>query len=370
MPYELKVSPNINGADYILSYEVTDGKGYISKGYYNTAATVPDETLASTIDVRNGDYTNANIELVKSIKISGRVFMPNGLKASSNGVVVTVFAQKTDYTGFKVSKDVLIPANQSYVDYLLYVPESTSRVAGLNLRAYTDNGSYDAIDDYSIYSDVFVPLINESKNSAYKVGYVYTNSNDYCQNGFYSSKGTVIKEVMADKINLTSEDAANIDINLLRNERKIKGTISLPVGKTASKVITLNIEAKSDDLQYSIQKSITINKGKSNADYELLVPDVDDFTVKYYLDSKYGYVNSGFYGEEGIKGNIRKASLVNVKDVDAEGINLSLIQGKTISGKVSLPSGLTVGRSDFWMWVKASNENYEASTYEIGRAHV
>lgn len=363
MPYELKVSPNTNGADYILSYEVTNGKGYISKGYYNTAETVPDETLASTIDVRNGDYTNANIELIKSKKISGRVFMPSDAKISGSGVVVTIFAQKTDYTGFKVSKDVLIPANQSYVDYLLYVPESTSSVAGLNLRAYTDNGSYDTIDDYSIYSDVFVPLMNESNNSGYKVGYVYTNSNDYCQNGFYSSKGTVLKEAMADKINLASQAADNIDINLLKNERKIKGTISLPVGKTASQPITLSIEVENDALQYSIQKSITINKGKSNAEYELLVPAVDDFTVKYYLDSKYGYVNSGFYGEDGVKGNIRKASSVNVKDVDVEGINLSLIQGKTISGKISLPSGLTVGRSDFWMWVKASNENYEASTY-------
>jgi len=34
-----------------------------------------------------------------------------------------------------------------------------------------------------------------------------------------------------------------------------------------------------------------------------------------------------------------------------------------IRGGVSLPTGQQVNRNDFWLWVSASNENYESSVY-------
>jgi len=46
-----------------------------------------------------------------------------------------------------------------------------------------------------------------------------------------------------------------------------------------------------------------------------------------------------------------------------DGINLNLIPGMEIRGGVSLPTGQQVNRNDFWLWVSASNENYESSVY-------
>jgi len=56
---------------------------------------------------------------------------------------VTVFAEKTGYTGYRVTKTVTIPEKQSSVDYILYVPESTSKAVKLKLQASTGNGTED-----------------------------------------------------------------------------------------------------------------------------------------------------------------------------------------------------------------------------------
>jgi len=52
-PYTLWVSPNVEGADYIISYEVSN-TAYINSGYYNQAGTVVDINMATPVDVSNG----------------------------------------------------------------------------------------------------------------------------------------------------------------------------------------------------------------------------------------------------------------------------------------------------------------------------
>lgn len=364
VPYSLKVSPNVEGADYKISYEVSSGKGYISKGYYNSAGTVPDIKIATPVDVSSGDYTNANIYLIKSRNISGRVTLPEGEKAPAGGIAVTVSADKTDYTGYRVSTNILIPENENYADYTLTVPESTSKVVGVQLKVSTDNGSIDTVDDYSVNSNMFVPMMNSTRSSDYKVGYSYNVNDTYFRSGFYSETGTVPVLHLAGILNVSLSDVSNVDFALLKKNRTIKGIVSLPAGKTApAGGIWVDITAESDSLDYSPQSSVIIGQGNSLVAYEISVPALDNYHIKYTLKSASGFVTSGYYAQGGTKGRRDLSTTVNAASGNVEGINLNLIPGKAVKGRVYLPEGHTVRRDDFWMWVSASNENYESSVY-------
>jgi len=50
--------------------------------------------MATPVDVSNGDYTNANISLIRSRKITGKLILPEGETAPKGGLPVTVFAEK------------------------------------------------------------------------------------------------------------------------------------------------------------------------------------------------------------------------------------------------------------------------------------
>ncbi|RXE59077.1 Ig-like domain-containing protein [Acetivibrio mesophilus] len=363
VPYILRVSPNVEGADYILSYQVS-GDAYINNGYYNEAATVVDINMATPVDVSSGDYTNANISLIRSRKISGKISLPEGATAPKGGLPVTVFAEKTDYTGYRITKSVTIPEKQSSVDYILYVPESTSRVVGLKLQASTGNGTEDKADDYVLNTEVFVPVIGGSPNSVYKVGYSYTVDDQYYRSGFYSNKGTVPAIGMAGTVDVAKKDIQNVDFALLKKNRTIKGTIKLPEGKTASGNVEVEITAENDVLDFTPQKTVIISKGKSAVEYEITVPSIDNYRIKYTIKStSEGCVTSGYYAKTGTVGKPELSTLISTISGNVEGINLNLIPGIEIRGRVSLPTGQKVNRNDFWMWVSASNENYESSAY-------
>lgn len=362
-PYTLRVSPNVEGADYILSYQV-DNNAYINNGYYNEAGTVVDINMATPVDVSNGDYTNANISLIRSRKISGKVTLPEGETAPKGGLLVTVFAEKTDYTGYRVTKSVTIPEKQSSVNYILYVPESTSKVVGLNLQASTGNGTEDKADDNVLNTQVFVPVIDGSGNSQYKVGYSYTQDEQYFRSGFYSKNGTVPAIDMAGTVDVAKNDVQNVDFVLLKKNRTIKGTVKLPDGKTASGNIEVEITAENDALDFAPQKTVTISKGKASVEYEIAVPSLDNYRIKYTIKSTSdGCVTSGYYAKAGTVGKRELSTPINTSSGDVKEINLNLIPGMEIRGRVSLPAGRQVDRNDFWLWVSASNENYESSVY-------
>jgi len=362
-PYTLWVSPNVEGADYIISYEVSN-TAYINSGYYNQAGTVVDINMATPVDVSNGDYTNANISLIRSRKITGKLILPEGETAPKGGLPVTVFAEKTGYTGYRVTKTVTIPEKQSSVDYILYVPESTSKAVKLKLQASTGNGTEDKADDYVLNTEVFVPVIDGSGSSEYKVGYSYTQDEQYFRSGFYTKDGTVPAISMAGTVNVAKKDVQNVDLTLLKKNRTIKGVVKLPDGKTASGNIEVEITAENDALDFAPQKTVTIGKGKSSVEFEIAVPSLDSYRIKYTIKSTTdGYVTSGYYATTGTVGKPELSTLVSTSSGNVDGINLNLILGMEIRGGVSLPTGQQVNRNDFWLWVSASNENYESSVY-------
>ncbi len=364
--YSVKVSTNAEGTSYRISYRVSEGHGLLTEGYYNISSTVPDIKVASAVDVRNGDYSNADMELIKSRKISGTVSLPNDGKAPIGGVGVTVFALKNEYTGYKATADVLISEGKNSAKYEMYVPESISKVTALKLDAFTNNSTTDPVDDYSITSDVFIPLSASTANSDYILGYTLKTGSSYCTNGYYSPDKTVTSDTKAQPVSVEDGDIS-VDISLIPNERSISGTITLPAGKTApSGGITITVEAINNYLGYVPQKTVTIAQNKSSVSYEIPVPvALDDYFIKYTLKSSKEYVSSGFYGEDGIKGTIEKSTPVDVSKDNKSSIDLKLISGIALSGNVHLPSGQTAGNSDINLVIKAANENHEVSTNVI-----
>lgn len=361
--YSLKVSPNVEGADYVLFYEVDDD-AYVGTGYYNTAGTVVDIKTATPVDVSNGNYSSGDISLVRSRQISGRIELPEGETAPKGGVSVTVFAEKTDYTGYRASKTVLIPESKNWAEYTLIVPESTSKVVGLDIETSTDNGTGDTSDDYTLSTKVYIPSASNNRNSDYMVGYSYVAGEKYFKSGFYSKTGTVPAIGMADVLDTAGKDIENVDFTILKKDTTIKGTVKLPEGKTAPKEgITVSITAENDALDFVSEKSVIIGSGNSTVEYEIEVPSIDDYHIKYTIKSTGGYVTSGYYSEEGTVGRKNRSTSINCSSGSVTGINLNLIPGMEIRGKILLPSGHKVNIKDFWMWVVASNGNYESTAY-------
>ncbi len=362
MPYSIKVEPNVEGAGYKLGYEMLQGEGYVYKGYFNTSGIVPDAGLASPIDVSSGNYTNANLALIKGRIISGKIALPGGALAPAGGVSVGVFALKTNYTGYKIYSYVTIPGGQNSTNYELNVPESAYEVAGLKVEAYTDNGSTDSMDDLKAATNIYVPLMNGPQNSDYEVGYAYMGSDAentaYSQSGFYSKTASVPNISAADTLNVSGGNKADVNLSLIAKSRKIQGIVSIPGDKTASSGgIKVDIAALNEQLDYTLQTSVVIPQGKSSVSYELRVPSLGGYHVKYSIGSAYGYVLNGFYGTSGTTGE------VNVSSQDAQGIDLQLYPGKAISGKISLPAGLIAKDDSLWLWVTASNESCKSSAY-------
>jgi len=133
------------------------------------------------------------------------LILPEGETAPKGGCRNS-FAEKTGYTGYRVTKTVTIPEKQSSVDYILYVPESTSKAVNLSSRLQPETERRTKPDDYVLNTEVFVPVIDGSGSSEYKVGYSYTQDEQYFRSGFYTKDGTVPAISMAGTVNVAKKD--------------------------------------------------------------------------------------------------------------------------------------------------------------------
>jgi len=132
----------------------------------------------------------------------------------------------------------------------------------------------------------------------------------------------VRSEANAEFVDVSRGDKDNVNFELVR-PRTIKGTVGLPEGAAASRDITVTVIA-SNSID-SADTVVYIPKGSKEAAYTLLVPpndSNDEYKVRYenWHDNSFADI-----------GNVRKEN--------AEGINLTLIAQKTVSGKISLPYG-------------------------------
>jgi uncharacterized protein YjdB len=346
-------------------YEIDQLKGVFEKGYYNSAVTVPDEKLASTLDLTNGDVVNVNIELIKSKSISGKISLPLGISSESDNIKVNVYAKKFGYTGYRVVKSISISKGQNYAEYELNVPESTTEVAKINVQART-NGMNSPAKIFSTQTDTYILLIGNI-NSDYVVGYEYNSNNlindGLYQSGFYKAEGTTADCIKADILSVATGDKNNVDMIIKQNERKITGSFKVPEKASIPQGgLTVKITAVNSSLDYTPQTSFTVYPGQNTVGFELLVPAMNKYHVKYSTNIN-GYMESGFYSSEATKGKEKFADDVNTLSANVNNIVLEPIPGFEVSGNIYLPTGMKVDYESFGVLVKAENENNEYSVF-------
>ncbi len=363
--YVLKVTPDADSNLYKVYYEIAPGRDVFEKGYYNTALTVPDEKLASLLDLTNGNIVSVNLEMIKARKISGRIMLHDGVKAGAGNIKVNVYAEKTNYTGYRVVKSITIPEGQNYAEFELSVPESTTAVAQVNVQART-SGMNSPAKLFSTQTNTFIPLVN-GLNSDYIVGYQYNSNNlindGLYQSGFYKAQGTTAYSAAADTLNVANGDKNGINMVIKQRERKITGTFKVPENVTIPESgLEVKITAVNGSLAYSPETSFKVYKGQNTVEFELSVPALDKYHVKYVANIN-GYMESGFYSRGTTKGKEKFADDVNTLSGNANNIVLEPIPGFEVYGNISLPSGMKVGYESFGVSVKAENDNNECSVF-------
>lgn len=125
----------------------------------------------------------------------------------------------------------------------------------------------------------------------------------------------------------------------------ISGTISLPNNEpapTGGVKIILNVETDNltsktgDDI--SINQELTIAKGQAGITYSIMVPKSSNKEAKYNVSYKTesNYAPFGWYSKDGTTPIKEKSTQVNLNAGDVKNVNIKILEGKKISGKMIL----------------------------------
>ena len=305
------------GKDYELSYRILnpDGK-YLSSGYYNAGTATRERQECVLIDLSEQSKEGINMTLIPNRLVTGNILLPSGV-APLGGLKITVIAQNNRDL---VSTQVIMPQGSSSIVYRMYLPEG---------------------EDYTI-------------------GYSISHE-DYLS-GYYNVNDTVLNKMDATTFNIRKNDIAGINITVIP-KRTIKGVISLPDGKTApAGGIDVTVTAGS----YSTK--VTIPQNKSTALYTLKVsPNAvgSGYAVKYTISTSFGFVPTGYHGEEKTVAGIQTASLVDVSLGNKTGIDLTILDKPIIQGVFELGSGVApAGGIDVTITAEGRSAERRAVSYQ------
>lgn len=152
----------------------------------------------------------------------------------------------------------------------------------------------------------------------------------------------------------------------------LSGVISLPGDDKAPSggvKVTLNVYTdnmtaadKNDDISFS--RTLTIPYGEKSLNYSVMVPKSTNkaarFSVSYTV--KNGYAPFGYYSSEGTTAIKAEQTLIKLNESDKSGIDIELLPGKTISGKIVIGNTKTVPSNDMLFTVTAVQEGANAKS--------
>ena len=147
----------------------------------------------------------------------------------------------------------------------------------------------------------------------------------------------------------------------------LSGVLSLPNGDTAPTggvKITLNVYTdnatpsnEKDDVSFS--RTLTIPKGEKSLSYSVMVPKSANrnagFSVSYYTVEN-GYAPFGYYSSKGTTAIKAEQTLIKLNEGDKRGINIGLLPGKSISGKIIMGNTKTAPSEEMFFTVTAVQE--------------
>ena len=177
-PYQLIVPPNSSDNGYMVFYTYRKD-GYREAGYYHTGGTTRGDNTVTLLDVSQ-NASGIDLITMPFTVISGRLYLPDGLKAPEKGIEAVITAKnkgesQSKADDFSFSQSVTIAKDNSYVDYLLGVPVVSSD---------------------------------------YRISYTVSKTAGYITEGFYSSEGTVTSESKATLLEVTNSPVSGINLTL------------------------------------------------------------------------------------------------------------------------------------------------------------
>jgi len=251
------------------------------------------------------NHTNINFAVPAGRTISGMVSLPTGDTAPML-LDVGIQIANTSTGSFGVATGT-IPMGDSSMTYSALVPNSS----GEYLVAFFCNGCEDIVP--------YIPF------------------------GLYRAAGTTYRQSDADLL-AGGQNHSGIDMTVQRG-KQITGTLSLPGGQLAPVKLNGDIEISSQFGRdfLSAQADAVIPMGANTSmQYTVSVPDdpAQTWTARYRCGGceQHGFLGAGYYTTSGSTYKQDQASGI-AGGQNHNGIDLTLLSAKTVTGMVSLPAG-------------------------------
>ncbi|HEY9060903.1 MAG TPA: S8 family serine peptidase [Pseudobacteroides sp.] len=265
--------------------------------------------------------------------------------------------------GYSIKGKVYIPGNvvaQDDIKMEVYLEDEKGKIYSTDIDFKKGTSSH----DFTLYT-----LGGSSKNTYQIAYYIYEGDTEYGKNGYYTSYGTTFDDEYAEYISI-SKDTTGINIDLL-TKRKIRGSVSLPNGKTApAGGLDVKVVAGTKDY-YQYVEYIKIPEGNVSANYELNVFENNSkykYYISYEIDNMPLYLSNGFYNSQDTKIYFKDAEPVDISSSDISNINMTLLPCKRLSGTVRLPYNKTAPSGGISVIVKAQSKDRD--TYYTDRVNI
>ncbi|MEN6316397.1 MAG: X2-like carbohydrate binding domain-containing protein [Clostridiaceae bacterium] len=358
--YTLNVPSTAPGYGYdITCYNLFDTR-YLTACGFSNSGTVPQKKFSNDVSVKSGNIQGIDITLIKSRVISGYVSLPAGETAPSGGLTVNVNGVNGDFT---IDKDVIIPEGQNSVAYELVVPITVNPTISLNVNAYTNNGTQYASDDnFNSSQLLYIPIGEGNESSKYRISYNTSPDAGYQTTGYYGANGMTVSTGAAD-VDVSGGDNSNTNLTLLRGEKTIQGTVTLPSGTLA--LVggqEIFIYAVNNNLEFDPYTVVHIAQGDDSADFTLKVPSMQGYSILYNIDSdsNIGFVPYGYCSTNETTFDKDLASKFDASISNISGVDLRIAAGIAVSGTITASSPLQV---DTEIAITLSNKDFMADEY-------
>jgi len=301
---------------YTFGYSLYDQDTPYVEGYYSTAGTTNSASSASLVVVNN-DLSGIDMTLIKEQMnehlVTGTIKIPETDQAPLQDMIVELWAS-SDKNNESSKYTITIQAGTREAQYPMVLAEGS----------YTFFYTIDSLD---------TPYID----------------------GYYSSTETTNKYYLASLVDVKS-DLSNIDLTLIKGHMTTgKITIS-ETDDTPQQSINVGLYASlGKDGGRSRYSTITIQAGTREAQYQIGLPE-GDYSFSYVVDTLSARYATGYYSTAGTTAISNSASLVVVND-DVSGIDMTLIKGHLVTGKIMIPEEEATPTENIWVQILASSSD-------------
>lgn len=240
-------------------------------------------------------------------------------------LLIVILGQAIPAMSITISGTISLPDGGPQSIGALSIVDTTGKAVGLGTDFIT-------ITDTPYTFSLTLP---DDQEAQWMVSF-WNMDNNYIHNSYYSKNGTTWNSNAA---TLLPGGVDQTDINLtVLPGKTISGTISYPsnMGDSATLDVVVYDQDNNDITQ---AETLRFLDGVNSVDYSLKVPDEEGMSWKVqYSQHSDGntYLGIGFFSSTGTTWNPEEAALL-AGGQDFTGIDLSIIQGKLVSGSIQLP---------------------------------